>query len=228
MNIKVLIIEDETLIALDIKKTIEKLGHKVTDSVTNCNDAIKSISRDLPDLLFVDINLGKNEKDGIDTVFEIHKKNNIPVVYISAFNDENTIKRAAKTYPLNYLTKPYKRDNIKSVLIIFAYKLKKKKVNNKSEFLHLGFDYHYDLKNERLFHKEKLIQIGSQEKILLSLLINAKGDIVSKDTILYNVWKEDYVSESSVRTLIYRLRNKIDHKLIETVPYHGFRLIQIV
>ncbi|AXH11282.1 response regulator [Halarcobacter bivalviorum] len=225
MKIKVLIVEDEILIAMDIKNTIEKLGHEVIDTVTNCDDALKSIQRELPDLLFVDINLGKNKKDGIDTVLEIRKNNNIPVVYISAFNDKDTIERAAETYPLNYLAKPYKRDNIKATLIILIYKLKQKKFKNKNNFLHLGYDYYYDQQNERLYYKEELIQIGSQEKILLSLLIEAKGNIVSKDTILYNVWKENYVSQSSVRTLVYRLRNKLNHQLIETIPYHGFRLI---
>lgn len=62
MKIKVLIVEDEILIAMDIKNTIEKLGHEVIDTVTNCDDALKSIQRELPDLLFVDINLGKNKK----------------------------------------------------------------------------------------------------------------------------------------------------------------------
>lgn len=224
MKIKVLVVEDETLIAMDIKNTIESLGHEVTDTVTNYHDALKSVNKNPPDILFMDINLGKNKKDGIDTVLEIYKSINLPVVYLTAFSDEETIERAAVTYPLNYLAKPYKRDDIKSTLIISMYKLKQKRFENKNGFLHLGHDYYYDQLHERLYYKEELIQIGPQEKILLTLLIEARGNIVSPDTILYNVWKGNDVAESSVRTLVYRLRTKLNHQLIETIPYHGFKL----
>lgn len=224
MKLKILIVEDESLIAMDIKNMVSSLGHKVTQTVTNCRDAVESVKQNPPDLLFMDINLGKNKKDGIETVKEIYKFMNIPVVYITAFSDENTIARAAETYPLNYLSKPYKREDIKSTLILSVYKLKQLTYVNTNDFLHLGYDYYYDKTNERLYYKEELIQIGPQEKILLGLLVEARGNIVSNETILFNVWEGNEVSESSVRTLIYRLRTKLNHQLIETVPYNGFRL----
>lgn len=224
MKVKILVVEDETLIAMDIKNTIEKLGHEVTATVSNCLNAVNSVKNNKPDLLFMDINLGKNKKDGIETVIEIHKIANIPVVYITAFSDDVTINRAVETYPLSYLSKPYKREDIKSILILSIYKLKQKEFVNKNGFVHLGNDYYYDQKNERLYYKEELIQIGPQEKMLLSLLIEARGNIISSETILYNVWEGNEISESSVRTLVYRLRSKLNHQIIETIPYHGFRL----
>ncbi len=76
---KVLIVEDETIVALDIKSVLINLDFEVTDLVKNYDKAISSVLNNKPDIILMDINL-KNSKDGIDTVIAIQKKQNIPVI----------------------------------------------------------------------------------------------------------------------------------------------------
>lgn len=70
--IKILVVEDEIIVALDIEKTLLKLGFKVTNKVTNYDDAIKSVKKNKPDIVLMDIKL-KNSKDGIETAKDIQK-----------------------------------------------------------------------------------------------------------------------------------------------------------
>lgn len=72
-NIKVLIVEDETIVALDTKSALIKLGFKITDTVTNYDEAIRSIQETSPDIILMDIYL-KNSKDGIETAKDIKNK----------------------------------------------------------------------------------------------------------------------------------------------------------
>lgn len=220
----ILIVENETIIALELKNNILELGYDVTDSVTNCKDALRSISENPPDLVFMDIDLGKNRKNGIETVKEIKKILDVPVVYITAFSDEDTIQKAAETLPVNYLLKPYRIEDIKSTIILSIYKLKQKRFVNKNDFIDMGEDYYFDQNNDRLYYKEKLIVITAQEKVLINLLIHSRGNVVTYESILNNVWEGKDISSSSLRTLIYRLRNKLNFKLIETVHSAGIKL----
>ena len=87
---KILIVEDETIVALDIKRAVIKMGFDVTNTVTNHDDAINSVISNKPDFIIMDINL-ENSKDGIVTVESIKKIENIPVIYLSAFSDDETI-----------------------------------------------------------------------------------------------------------------------------------------
>ena len=77
---KILIVEDESIVALDIKSAVLRLGFQVSDTVTNYFDAITSVKANEPDIVLMDINL-KNSKDGIETATDIKRIKNIPIVY---------------------------------------------------------------------------------------------------------------------------------------------------
>jgi DNA-binding response OmpR family regulator len=224
MRAKILIVEDEIKIAKNIQSIIEEFGHEVVDCVTNYEDAIKSFYLNLPNLLFMDINLGKRKKDGIEIVKTIQETTNTLVVYFSEFTDEKTIKRAIQTNPINYLLKPHKKEDIKLNILLGLQKLKQISFINKEGMIYLGNGYFYEQENSKLYYKDTLIRLSPQEKILLNLLIESNGDIVSNDTIQLKVWDIKDVSESSVRTLVYRLRGKLNHQLIQTVPCYGVKL----
>lgn len=112
-EVKILIVEDERILALGLKKKLEKLGFKVTATVSTGEDAIKSVKTDKPDLILMDIVL-KGEMDGIDAAKLIISLHDIPVIYLTAYADDETINRAAQTYPYGYLMKPYKERELKA------------------------------------------------------------------------------------------------------------------
>ena len=226
-KIKILIVEDEKIIALDIQSSIIDLGYNVTQTVKNYDEAINSIKNNEPDIILMDINL-KNSKDGIQTATDIQKIKNIPIIYLTAFCDDATINRAIQTNPVGYLTKPFKIDELKSTILLGLFKAKQEKyleTNKLKGYKYLGFNYYFDEQRSELYYESKAIKLTPKEKQLLKLLIDAKGETVPFDIIEYELWDDTTISSSTLRTLIYRLRTKLDYKLIETVLQEGCRLV---
>lgn len=221
---KILIVEDESIVALDIKHALQTLGFKVTDCVRNYTRAIRSVKEARPDIILMDINLDRS-KDGIETAKEIQKIENIPIIYLTAFSDEKTIHRAIKTNPISYLIKPFKRDELNSSILLGLHKINKS--NEKiigSKCIELGFNYYYDLEDEILFYDNVPIKLSINERKLLTQLVNAKGSIITFRELEYLIWPDSPVSDSALRTLIYRLRSKLEYRIIETVPSLGCKL----
>jgi len=219
---KVLIVEDEAIIALEIKKSLSQLDLTINGLVTSYDDAIKSIHKNKPDLILLDINL-KNSKDGIDIANAVKDESDISIIYLTAFSDENTIQRASRTNPIAYLVKPFKREDLTSTILLAIYKLNNdKKVE--PELKEIGFGYCYDIEHNNLFFKGYPIRLSSKEKVLLEMLIEAQGNIVPFNVLEDYIWRANPVSESALRTLLYRLRAKMEYKLIETIPSFGCRI----
>jgi len=224
---KVLIVEDEKIIALDLEDSIKGLGFDVTKSVKNYDEAILSVKEDEPDIILMDINL-KNSKDGIEIALEIQKEKNIPIIYLTAFCDDKTINRAIQTNPVGYLIKPFKIDELKSTITLGLFKARQEKSQRRNiikGYKDLGSNYYYDEHKQNLYYESELIKLTPKEKQLLQLLIDAKGKIVPFDIIEYELWENTHISNSTLRTLIYRLRTKLEYKLIETILQEGCRLI---
>ena len=222
-KMKILIIEDEAIVALDIKRILTNLGQEVINTVFSFDEALQSIKENRPELIFSDINLGKG-KDGIELIETIQKDDFIPVIYLTAYSDEETIERAIKTNPLGYILKPFKKEDIKSTLLLGLYRLKSQEFVSNNDYIKLEDDYFYDLANEILFYKNEPIKLSPKEKKLLTILVEAKGHIVSFRYIEYLLWPDTVVCESNLRTLIYRLRTKLNYKIIKTIASIGCKI----
>ncbi|HKC69857.1 MAG TPA: response regulator [Bacteroidia bacterium] len=102
---KVLIVEDDFMLCLINKKSIELIGYTVVATATNGTDAIEAVKKHNPDVVLMDLRLD-GEMDGIDTMNEIAKFSNIPVIYLTGNSDEINKERAAKTNVLGFCVKP--------------------------------------------------------------------------------------------------------------------------
>lgn len=120
---KILIVEDETIIAIDIKSTLQKIGYSVSDIVTSGEKVIDSLSKEKPDLILMDISLS-GKLDGIETAEIISKKYNLPIVYLTALTNSETLERARRTEPFGYLLKPFDERNLHSTIEMALYKHK--------------------------------------------------------------------------------------------------------
>lgn len=118
---KILIIEEEVIIAVNIQNELEKKGYDVCDIGISANEAVSLTEKHNPDLILIDIILD-GEKDGITPVEEIKKKHDIPIVYITAHSDDKQLQRAKKTGPNGYLIKPIKQEELLSTIEIALYK----------------------------------------------------------------------------------------------------------
>lgn len=107
--------EDEVIIALDLKLRLENLGYNVLDTVFNGQDAIKKIGETNPDLVLMDIQLN-GDRDGIDVAKQIHTLFNIPFIYLTGSHDNSLLERAKQTDPLGFVTKPFDETEIQNLI----------------------------------------------------------------------------------------------------------------
>ncbi|MUP45407.1 response regulator transcription factor [Gramella sp. BOM4] len=105
---KILIVEDEMVIAANISLQLTEMGYEVTGIIPRGEEALTQIESDPPDILLLDINL-KGELDGIETALKMQEKHNIPVIYLTANSDDAHFQRAKKTRPYAFIAKPYKK-----------------------------------------------------------------------------------------------------------------------
>ena len=103
---RILIVEDEAVVALHLRQALTKLGHKVAGIATTGDQALKLIDEVFPDIILMDINI-QGEMDGIETAKRIPRYLHIPIIYLTAYSEDTTLKRAADTCPYGYLIKPF-------------------------------------------------------------------------------------------------------------------------
>ncbi len=116
--IKILIVEDEIIVAERIALRLIELGYEICGKITSGEEALISIQKMQPDLILMDIVLD-GVLDGIQTAEKIMEQYKIPIIYLTALDDRKTMLRAGKTNPANYLKKPYRINDIR-VAIDFA------------------------------------------------------------------------------------------------------------
>lgn len=114
-EIKILIVEDELLIAKGLARKLQKLGYAVVDIVSSGDKALEKIAETQPDLVLMDIVI-KGEMDGIQTAELIDKHFNIPVIYVTAYADDRTLDRAEQTGSYGYVLKPYKERELHATI----------------------------------------------------------------------------------------------------------------
>lgn len=112
---KILVVEDDTIIALTIESRLRQFGYEVVGRASTGEDALKKVKEFQPDLVLMDIHI-KGPMDGIQTAERVYGFYNIPVVYLTAYSDENTLERAQKTSPFGYIVKPFNDDTLRSTI----------------------------------------------------------------------------------------------------------------
>ena len=117
---KILIIEDESITAMEIQKNLELWGYEVVGVAGSGEKAIEIADKTVPDLVLADIIL-KGDMDGIDAVEHISKRMDISAIYLTAHSDQNTFKRAKITKPAGYVIKPYDEKELKFTIEIALY-----------------------------------------------------------------------------------------------------------
>jgi len=112
---KILIVEDEVIIGLDISNKLTNQGYDVIDQVTTPEEALEVVSSERPDLILMDINL-KADIDGIELAGKIREADDIPCVFLTSYSDSATIERSMSTEPYGYIIKPYTEGTLLAAL----------------------------------------------------------------------------------------------------------------
>src|SRR5437763_16750311 len=101
----ILVVEDERIIAFDLKQRLEALGYRISAVVPSGEEAIAKVAELQPDIVLMDIHL-EGSMDGIEAAQRIHERLRIPVVCLTAYTEDETLRRAQASLPFGYLVKP--------------------------------------------------------------------------------------------------------------------------
>jgi PAS domain S-box-containing protein len=132
MRARILIVEDEPATAAHIEARLRLLGYEVPALATSGEEALQQVPDIRPDLLLMDIQLA-DELDGIETARQIQSQFDIPIIYLSAYDDDETLQRARITEPFGYLLKPFSERELHNTIEIALYKHQIEKQLRQSE-----------------------------------------------------------------------------------------------
>jgi len=214
----ILIVEDESIVAMEIESYLLSLNYKVTAISSTADDAYqKAISNDI-DLILMDIYL--TESDGVEATARIKKvKPNLPVIFLSAYMDEETINRAVEVNPEAYLTKPFNR---KDLAVSIKIALKDKESHRIKGDILLDKEFSFNTKSLELICCGEFISLTKKERTLLTLFLENRNHLITIEQIEYELWPNKPSNDSRRRSLISRLRAKLKHKFIETYVSEGY------
>ncbi|HID73571.1 MAG TPA: hybrid sensor histidine kinase/response regulator, partial [Thermoplasmata archaeon] len=118
---RIIVVEDERIVAKDIVRRLQRLGYSVPAIATSGEEAIDQTGIHHPDLILMDIKL-KDQMDGIEAARRINEHYDIPIIYVTAFADDATLERAKETRPYGYITKPFEDRDIFTTIEMALYK----------------------------------------------------------------------------------------------------------
>lgn len=111
----ILVVEDETIVAKDIQCSLQRLGYHVPSTATSGEEAIRKAGELKPDLVIMDIVL-KGRMDGVETAQQLQHRYDVPVVYLTAYADHQTLDRAKTTTPAGYMLKPFQPTELRTTI----------------------------------------------------------------------------------------------------------------
>jgi len=121
VSTRICIVEDENIVAFDIKRHLERAGYEVVGVFSTGEEALNSFGQLMPDLVLMDVRLG-GKIDGIETARLIRERHDRPVVMLTAYADDSTVARAKESGPFGYLLKPFEERELKTTVEIALYR----------------------------------------------------------------------------------------------------------
>lgn len=196
MKRKILIVEDEAIVAKDISVCLERIGYEVVGVFARGKKALEFLESNSADLALLDIML-TGDMSGIDVSAKIKEKYDIPVVFLTAYADEKTIEKAKVTEPYGYVIKPFKEIDLRTSIEMALYKYKKEKeklagieVSSFSRNLSISKEFIYVKSNS------KLIKVQNNNILFVEAL---------KDYVIIHTNDEKFTIHSTMKEIEKKL-----------------------
>ncbi|GHS84909.1 hypothetical protein FACS1894103_6070 [Campylobacterota bacterium] len=239
MGARILVVEDESIIAMNICEILREEGYEPIGVAANGERARALAAQKSPDLVLMDITL-QNGEDGIALAQEITRLRTVPIVFLTANDRAKTIARAGEVEPYGYVLKPFKRAELAIAISIAlrkhaAVSAAQNECAALRDRLHpqelaslrliaLRDGYAYDHEAKRLLHNGEIVELGDREVRLVSILAENAGRIVSVERIESFVWNDEFAGEGALRSLMFRLRHKLSKTLISCQSKLGYMI----
>jgi len=239
-NRKIMIVEDETVTAEDIRSCLVKSGYTVSACVSSGEEAVEVFFKAGPALVLMDIRLA-GRLDGIETARRVGELADVPVVFLTAYSDADILERVKTVEPFGYIVKPFDRDELRCVIemaLVKHERMKEKllalarqnghhraRERNDEMLIELGYGFVYHLGNNNLLFYDQEVRLTRKEFLFVRLLAENVGRTAPYSRIESYVWGEGAgVDESTLRIFLWRLRSKIGKELIKNTVGVGYRI----
>lgn len=217
-KINILIIEDTILTAQKMKRTLEWAGYHVVAIASRSENALEAMFQNEIDIIIADINI-KGEINGIETARLIQNNFNVPVIFLTSYHDDNTLREASNVDFTGYIVKPYLDSHLLREVKLASLRYG---LSDKIEEIPLPNNYVYDAKNRTLMKGSTNIKLTKKEEQFLHILIQNKNHIVSNDHIDLALWHDSITCDENRRQLLFRLRKKVPDLEIQTIKREGY------
>lgn len=222
---KILIIEDEEITSMALEELVISLGYEVTDCVNNALDALKSAKENKPDLIISDIMI-QGAVSGCEVSKEIYRDYNIPIIFLTAYFDDDILEYAKESNPFAYIIKPYKDKEIEATLKLAFHKNISNNYKDivKNGKINIG-NYFYDQDEKKLFLENTHITISKKSLKLLDLLSKHQNNTVSYEILINYIYGDDKNNSlDNLRHIVKRLKQKLQIDDIKSVKNIGYVL----
>jgi DNA-binding response OmpR family regulator len=220
MKLKILIVEDENIVAMHMRLVAERLGHEVVSVVPDAQRAVAAARSRPCDLLLCDIRLGGGT-DGIEAAAMIRSIRECELVYITAYRDPETLKRAAETDFIGYLVKPFREEELETLIQLAAMR---RASGSCRKTVHIDETYDYCFDCATLFRDGEGVELTAKEHRLLRSLLESPGELVSYERLDLDVWGESPIDANTRRQLVHRLKQKAPYFPLKLVKGFGYRI----
>lgn len=241
---KIIIVEDDEITALNLKLSLQKHGYNIIAVCDNAPQAQEKIEETKPDVIIIDISL-QESNDGIELAKTIRQHYSIPFIYLTSYSDDDIIAEAIKTEPYGYIVKPFDPSSLHATIqmAIFKFEMENKRYEeinaskideqNIEKLLYakresdrpivlFGDNYYIDISKNEIFYNNEKIKLTKKENAILHLLVAKLGHVISFSQAIDYVWKDSGATENSIRTLVWRLRNKLPTDIIKNASGIGY------
>ncbi|ABR35964.1 response regulator transcription factor [Clostridium beijerinckii] len=207
---KIIIIEDDEVIREELQSFLERYGYEVKAPL-DMDNIINYIESENAELILLDINLPMY--DGYYICREIRKTSEVPIIIVTSRDSEVDELMSMNLGADDFITKPY---NTEILLARITNSLKRTYGNIKNSNILSYRDFNLNLSNATIIYKDNSLELTKNEVKILSFLINNKGNIVKRDSLMEYLWKADFfVDDSTLNVNINRLRKKLEEIGIE-------------
>jgi DNA-binding response OmpR family regulator len=216
---RILILEDETILAISMQEFLEDSGYEVVHH-TNSEDAFDAIYDKPFDLLLLDVKVA-GEKNGFELLSTVRKADiSTPAIFITSLNDIENLTQGYACGGCDYIRKPFDLAELKlrieQVIQLHCF-------SSSDELIDLAFDYKFNTKKLQLTLDGEIISLGKTETKLLELLIKQRGSVVSYEMFWEEVWGE-WIEPTNIRVQVGNLRKKLKHDFIKNVRGIGYSI----
>lgn len=223
---KVVILEDEGIMALFLRENLENLGYKVVGCFSDAKSFYNFLEKKPPiDLVIMDI-LINGPIDGIQaSLFFRRKYLKTALIFITSFKDSDTIQEAKNAKPQAYLIKPITSCDLEAALMTCNIEKKEMIIREeKKDLINIGL-YTYNAKEHVIYKNNDALKLSKKETLCLHQLCINKNLYLSHEVLSSYIWSDnEYYTNNSLRELLFRLRKKLPELVIENIPSIGYTL----